>query len=92
MSFLSFISMTGIRALAPIRREKVEKKQDWIGRSLYLSCTSALVHCLKTLRNKVPVNHCVKNCFEAMLHRKGVRNWGAQRNRKDVQKSTGSVL
>lgn len=28
VSFLSFISMTGIRALAPIRREKVEKKQD----------------------------------------------------------------
>ena len=28
MSFLSFISMTGIRALVPIRREKMEKKQD----------------------------------------------------------------
>lgn len=32
MSFLSFISsMTGIRALAPLRREEMEKRQerDW---------------------------------------------------------------
>lgn len=75
MSFLSFISMTGIRALAPLRREEMEKRQGEIGRLLYLSCMSALVHRAETLRNKVPVNHCVKNCFEAMLHRRGARNW-----------------
>ena len=68
-----------------------EKRLNW-QLLLYLSYVSAFAYCLKTLRNKVAVNHSIKSCFEMVLHRKGVRNWNAQLNSKCSQKSTGNVL